>query len=334
MTIESFCSLIWNIPYSEVIEDISKQDYKQFEIPKKNGVRKINYLEESSPLHLLQKKLSKSFLSRQSLPMPAKGFKKGENYISYLEPHVGSVYYLRIDIADFFPSITEKTIKDELLNIIKAQTKEDRKKIVELICDITTLDGHLPQGASTSPMMSNIVMARIDQRILKYCQIFNITYTRYADDMLFSSTSFDFNKKWFLKKIKYILGSHRFKLNYSKFKKGYNELSLNGYVISKNGIRLSRNRLSDIRHILSFAKNHYTLSNTDCNKFLEEVNKLNLKHRDLTLYPYRTLFQFIQYICGYRAFLISFVNEHDKTSFQKNLQKLINRAEEIILLYL
>lgn len=193
-----------------------------------------------------------------------------------------------------------------------------------------TLEDKLPQGACTSPTVSNLVMARIDQRITKYCQVFNIRYTRYADDLLFSSRIFNFaEKKWFIKKIKYILSSQKLKLNYSKIKFGQKELVLNGYVISDREIRLSRNRLSDIRRIVKFSKeNHHLIDQFGPEKFILEANKLPLKYRNLNVYPFGTVFQFVQYMCGYRAFLISMTNNnYTLTPFQKELQRLIRRIE-------
>ena len=204
----------------------------------------------------MQKNFSKHFLEKQQLPVCVKGFIKGESYISYLESHVGSKYFMRIDIKDFFPSITEKKIKDIFSNLISLETKDDNKNILDLISEITTYNGVLPQGACSSPMISNIIMMRIDQRILKYCQMLGVSYTRYADDLLFSSKSFDFkNKKWFLKKVKHILYSQNFTVNYNKIKYGEKEISLNGYVVSDLGIRLSRERLADLKKHFLFHVN-------------------------------------------------------------------------------
>lgn len=320
--------------YEKVIKNINKDDYKQIFIPKKNGVRTINFLPPTSKLYVLQQKLNRAFLNKQSIPLPAKGFKKGESYMSYLIPHIGSNYYLRVDILNFFPSITEDMISSELSNFLTFNTNDDTEKIIDLISSITTLDGILPQGACTSTTISNIVMSRLDQRILKYCQVLNVTYTRYADDMFFSSPTFDFAEKtWFLKKVKFILKTYDFRLNYSKIKKGNGEISLNGYIAGEDEVRLSRNRLSDIRHIVSFSAANYNLAKVDEAMFLEALNNLTLKHRDLKKYPFRTVFQFTQYMCGYRAFLISFLDEHYDTSFQKNIRKLIYKIEYNILLY-
>ena len=335
-TIESFCNSIWETSCSRVLQGVSKGDYKEFALAKKGGTRTINYLEKDSKLWGLQQRLLINFLDKQDLPVCVKGFRKGESYYSFLSEHIGAKYYLRVDIESFFPSITDDCIKNELSSLLVCNSSEEKGKLLDLVCDIVTLDGTLPQGACTSPMVSNLIMAKVDQRITKYCQVFGVRYTRYADDLLFSSNTFDFSeKKWFIKKIKYILSSLKLKLNYSKIKYGEKEFVLNGYVISDCGIRLSRNRLSDIRRIVAFAKeNYYLVEQFGPEKFISEANKLPLKHRNLRTYPFKTIFQFLQYMCGYRSFLISMIDSHNSlTQFQKELQRLIRRLEAQITLF-
>ena len=271
------------------------------------------------------------FLNRQVTPVCVKGFKKGENYITYLEPHVGAKYFLRVDISNFFPSITEEKISEGISNIVNCQDESEKEKIIDFIVDIVSYNGSLPQGAPTSPAVSNIVMAKLDQRILKYAQVFDVEYTRYADDILFSSRNFNFKtKKWFIKKIKYILASQEYFLNYSKVKFGENEISLSGYVVSQNGIRLSRHRLYDIKHVISFSKNNYKTAKTNTELFLQLLNKLQLRHRDLKNYPFVTVFQFVQYLCGYRSYLISFLEHDIEPHFKKNIKKLLKSIEKQI----
>ena len=333
-TAESFCNAIWGFPYSKM-PVYSKKDYKTFQIPKKNGIRTITFLEKNSVLFSLQQKLLHNYLSTLPLPTCVKGFVQGESYKDFLYAHVGNHFFLRVDINSFFPSITEKLIVCELDNYLHLEDN-DSKVILSLICDTVTVNGILPQGASTSPAISNLVMARLDQRILKYCQVFGVNYTRYADDLLFSSEVFDFNKKtWFLSKIKSILKTHGFSLNYSKMKYGKEEISLNGYVISRIEVRLSRNRLSDLRTIIVFINNNQCmLRDSKVDEFLLRINEVELKYRDLSQYPFQSLFQLSQYLCGMRAYLISWIFPDLKTSFQKELSRLIRRTERAIELLL
>ena len=331
---ESFCKTIWGISFSKVSKRINKDEYKEFIVPKKNGTRRISYLPPDSQLAGLQKKLLTSFLDKQPLPMCVKGFRKGESYKTYLLPHVNSVYFFHTDIKDFFPSISDSLIKQTLSEIIVCDSDTEKGQLLNLIADIVTLNGILPQGACTSPSVSNLIMSRLDQRILKYCQVFNIRYTRYADDLLFSSQSFDFREKpWFFKKVKHILGTQQFEINYSKNKYGHHQLALNGYIISTSGLRLSRNRLSDIRHVCSFVNaNHPLLGSLGEEAFLMKANQLKLKHRDLQQNPFQSVFQLSQYLCGYRAFLISLIEPYNSVApFQKDLFQLLRRIEKQVM---
>lgn len=178
-TIESFCNSIWETSCSRVLQGVSKGDYKEFALAKKGGTRTINYLEKDSKLWGLQQRLLINFLDKQDLPVCVKGFRKGESYYSFLSEHIGAKYYLRVDIESFFPSITDDCIKNGLSSLLVCNSSEEKGKLLDLVCDIVTLDGTLPQGACTSPMVSNLIMAKVDQRITKYCQVFGVRYTRY-----------------------------------------------------------------------------------------------------------------------------------------------------------
>ena len=331
-TKESFCEFIFDSTYNNIKQIISNKNYLEFTIPKKNGFRKINYLPEDSGLALLQKKLSDRFLNKQDLPVCVKGFRRGESYNSFLYTHIGAKYFLRIDIISFFSSLTKEIVELELFDLIKRNVDDEVEDLVELICEIVTYNDSVPQGAYSSPIISNIVMARIDQRITKYCQIFNVRYTRYADDLLFSSSSFNFKeKRWFLRKIKYILSSKKLKVNYSKLKYAENEIVLNGYVISNKEIRLSRNRLHDIRRITTFVDKNYHMNVEDKDEFLKGINDLNLKHYNIKENKFKTVFQVSQYLCGYRAFIISMLDKyHEDYRHQKELRRLIRRIEKQI----
>ena len=117
-------------------------------------------------------------------------------------------------------------------------------------------------------------------------------------------------------------------------KLGNEEISLNGYIISKHEIRLSRKRLLDIIHILKFSRENHELARINVEQFLLEANKLELYYRNLKTHQYKTLFQFVQYLCGYRAYLISFINNDYETRFQKELIKIINKIEQNVMYYL
>lgn len=328
--LEKYCQNIFNKSFDDIIKGINKEDYFSFSIPKKKGVRKIYTLPNESELKKLQKLLLNRVFSGYSFPTPVKGFLKGESYKNFLLPHIGSKYFIRIDIQDFFNSIKYKHVEEFLEDVVTINDGEQKKNLINLIWEIVSYNESIPQGVITSPIISNLIFRKLDQRILKYCQLFNIEYTRYADDLLFSSQTFNFIKqKWFVKKIKYILSSKKFRINYNKIKYGYKEISLNGFVVSSTDIRLSRSRLFDVRRILSFIKKHPPI--TDQETYLHGINKLELKHYNIILYPFTSYYRLIQFLSGFRSFIISWIDDeiYNKES-QRNLQKLICRIEKAI----
>lgn len=306
--------------------------YSKIEIPKKIGTRTIYVIDQKSSLYQIQKNIQKNFLAQIKIPICAKGFYKETSYCDFLKEHVGKKYYMRMDIKDFFDSITVDQIYENLQDIVKSIDA------IRLILGICTYHGVLPQGAVTSPMLSNLVFRRIDQRILKYCQKFDVTYTRYADDLLFSSNSIDFkNKKWFYKKIKYILQEKGFKSNYSKRRMEIEKLSLGGFVVEEE-ITLSRKKLNNINKILYYFKDKenntkYTvdknLVNTNC---LQDINELGIMCNNGKERKFENMSQLINYLCGYRSFLIEIINSNDdsKSRKMKNLKNKINQIEKVV----
>lgn len=306
--------------------------YSKIEIPKKRGTRTIYVIDPKSSLYQIQKNIQKNFLAQIQIPICAKGFYKETSYCDFLKEHVDKKYYMRMDIKEFFDSITVDQIYENLQDIVKSDDA------IRLILGICTYHGILPQGAVTSPMLSNIVFRRIDQRILKYCQKFDVIYTRYADDLLFSSNSIDFkNKKWFYKKIKYILQENGFKSNYSKRRMETEKLSLGGFVVGQE-ITLSRRKLNNINKILYYFKDKendmkYTvdknLVNINC---LQDINELGIICNNGRERKFENMLQLINYLCGYRSFLIEIINSNDdnKSRKMKNLQNKINQIEKVI----
>jgi len=330
------------------ILDNIEENYHAFQIPKKGGTRTIQAIDKSSPLYSLQRNLNKNFLEKIPLPIPVTGFVKGESYLTFLKPHTGKRYFLRLDIKNYFDTITVDMIKSQFKEFFGEDDKEDLADL-SMIC---TLDGRLPQGAVTSPAVSNIVFRRTDQRILKYCQSFDllylnnrrftedICYTRYADDMLFSSNHLDFSKEtYFTGMISGILQSTGFQLNRGKIKTGQGEISLSGFVLSDN-IHLSRKKLYSLNRLLfvlgktqQYTGKTYRVKKTFFQQpdWLDQINALYLKggHGDVRYFSSHE--QLLDYLCGYRALLVSVLKiNHGKDQDMRQLCKKIKKLEAVI----
>lgn len=153
--------------------------YRDFEIKKKNGkMRKIS--EPLPSLKEIQDWILKNILEVEKVSPFAKAYRKKVSLIENVKFHKNQPKVLTLDISDFFPSI--KTESVEL--IFKAFGYSNL--ISNLLAKLCTRDGCLPQGAPTSPYLSNIYFQSADDIIIKYCLDKNIKYTRYADDLSFS----------------------------------------------------------------------------------------------------------------------------------------------------
>ena len=162
--------------------------YVEFDIPKKTGgVRHI--VAPNVELKAVQSCIN---VLLQALYEPhecATGFIRGQNVRSNAERHIGSSCMLNLDLKDFFPSITKDMVRRALKEELSEQipSAEVRNMICSL-CTIPTPDGSevLPQGAPTSPVLSNIVLKRLDRRLAALAGAHGYNYTRYADDITFS----------------------------------------------------------------------------------------------------------------------------------------------------
>jgi len=176
-------------------------------------------------------------------PSPyAHGFVKDRSRRTNAEPHIGHIGMLKMDIEDFFGSCTPGLVDESLRRL------EPPDWILLLVSRLCFLDDGLPQGSPASPILSNIVAREMDFRIAGLCKSFmherrkgaEITYTRYADDMTFTSN-------WaYLKElrhpVKHILADYDFRVKHSKTKFFYKPARLEscGVVISQEKINAKR----------------------------------------------------------------------------------------------
>ncbi len=159
--------------------------YKQFEIPKKSGnQRKID--EPYPTLKEIQTWILKNILtpaSRHFVSPVAKAFMPGKSLRDNAKFHRSKGLVVALDINDFFGSVHFGAV----YGTFKAMGYN--KSVSTLLSNLCVLNDSLPQGAPTSPMLSNIIFKSLDDGIFNYCNKRGIMYTRYADDMVFSSNT-------------------------------------------------------------------------------------------------------------------------------------------------
>ena len=171
--------------------------YIRFEIPKKTGgTRRI-----SAPMPRLkhaQRWILDNLLDKVALHDAAHGFRKQRSIVSNARPHVGADIVLNLDLKDFFPTLEYKRIRgafrglgygEAAATIFALLTSEPEVDEVELDGQtfyVANGARRLPQGAPTSPAITNIVCRRMDARLASAAAKLGFTYTRYADDLTFS----------------------------------------------------------------------------------------------------------------------------------------------------
>ncbi len=176
--------------------------YSSFYIDKLVGYRKI-----CSP-HKNLKKVQQIILSRilykKSVHNNAFGFIPKKSIQNHARKHISQNLILNIDIHDFFPSITTKRI----YGVFKSMNYTN--KISHILTELCTYEGILPQGAPTSPYLSNLICRRLDLRLTGLAKKLSLEYSRYADDITFSGNHI--NKKTYLL-IKTIIREEGFRIN-------------------------------------------------------------------------------------------------------------------------
>lgn len=182
--------------------------YRTYKIPKKNGgTREIS--EPLPSLKEIQRWILDNVLAPVNISVYAKAYVKKKSIKENARFHKRQPIVLSLDVESFFDSITSDKIYSLFLKL------GYKKDVSVLLTNLCCLNGCLPQGAPTSPMLSNIVLTEFDNIIGKYTNEKKIRYTRYADDMTFSG---DFEPGQIISFVKYNLSNLGLKLNERKIR--------------------------------------------------------------------------------------------------------------------
>ncbi|MFQ2360370.1 MULTISPECIES: reverse transcriptase domain-containing protein [Aeromonas] len=166
-------------------------------------------------------------------------YRPGKNVVDAIRPHANNNYFFTTDIENFFPSINEIVVRDTINSNIDNFDVSDIANHIDKIISLTVIDNMLPIGFSTSPSISNACLYDLDNDISSFCKKYNFIYTRYADDLIFSSIS-KFDVADIKQNIVSILSTQKntkFSLNHKKTRVSSrsNKIKLMGVVILPNG---------------------------------------------------------------------------------------------------
>lgn len=237
--------------------------FRNFEIPKKSGgKRQISAPYSQSYMNLLRYVA----VILQSIYEPSAhtmGFVPGKCIVDNAKAHMGMNYVFNIDLKDFFPSIEAKRIAARL------QVKPFcfPKKVAWAIAAICSMrineEGSapeekkycyvLPQGSPASPVLTNLMCEKLDFKLSAVAKRFGLNYTRYADDITFSSMHNVYQEgSDFRKELERVITEQGFTMNPKKTRLnvvGFRQ-EVTGLTVSKNKVNVARKYIKDLRGLL------------------------------------------------------------------------------------
>lgn len=218
--------------------------YRTFTIPKRSGgIREIVTPHKS--LLEVQQWICKNILSTFEIHETAYAYVPKRNVAQNASLHIGCDEMLKVDLKDFFPSINIRRVR-ELFNR-KGYSKEIAAYLSYLCC----LNESIPQGAASSPMISNIILLNLDKRLNNFSRNQGIVYSRYADDMTFSAPELPFDFKSIVFRN---IANEGFKVNFSKLKQysATHRKLVTGILVKDKEIRLQKSIRKEIREQVYF----------------------------------------------------------------------------------
>lgn len=234
--------------------------YSTFFVLKKGGGKR-EITAPKSPIKILQRKLNHA-LKLIYLPKNCiHGFVRDRNILSNARVHQKKRFVLNLDLKDFFPSIHFGRVRGLFMGI-PYNFNQDVSTILAQIC---CHDGKLPQGAPTSPIISNMICAKLDSNLKKLAREYQCVYTRYADDITFST-----NRSKFPSSIAYLTESGKAEIG--------NELN---EIIEINGFEIN-----PLKTRLQFRHQRQSVTGLTVNRYAN-INRKYLKKLRMILFAWR-----------------------------------------------
>ena len=156
--------------------------YTEFRVLKKSGGYRTIHSPKGS-LGIVQRKLSQVLYAVYRPRPSVHGFAASRSIVTNAKAHVNKKFVLNLDIKDFFGSINFGRVRGMFI----ANPYKLDEKVATVLAQICCFDNKLPQGAPTSPIVSNLICAKMDSELQRFSKQHGLLYTRYADDITLSS---------------------------------------------------------------------------------------------------------------------------------------------------
>lgn len=295
--------------------DLSNKRYHTFSIRKKTGgERVIN--RPMGALGMMQKALSVIFTICMKIHPKAMGFTEGKSVVTNAQLHIGKNYVYNIDLKDFFHSFKKWQIK-RIFTQTPFQLPEEIANYLASLCVHTIdIDGKkeqvLPQGAPTSPILTNILCKKMDIALDKLAKKYKATYSRYADDITFSSNKSVFNNPIFLQELEAIIHKNKLQINPKKtrLQKKTNRQEVTGITVNEK-LNTIRKYVKQIRMWL------YLIEKYGVKKAETIFRKDYIKEKGHIKYNQNPMFSVI----GGKLLYLKMVKSQEDSTYQKLAQR-------------
>lgn len=175
-----------DVEYNRLVYHIYKfplaKRYTTFHIAKKSGgIRSISA--PATALKIIQRKLNQVLQAVYQPKSSVHSYIQARNVVTNAKIHAKHIYVLNVDLKDFFPSIHFGRVR----GMFMGNPYNLNSKVATVLAQICCFNNQLPQGAPTSPIVSNMICAKMDSQLLRLAEKYRCVYTRYADDITFST---------------------------------------------------------------------------------------------------------------------------------------------------
>ncbi len=242
--------------------------YQYFSLKKKTGgLREI-----SAPMPRIKRvqyRILDALLQKVPVHDAAHGFVHGKSVLSNAQPHTGKAVVINLDVKDFFPSVGWRRVKGIFQQL---GYSEQVATLLSMLCTelpvspvdidgqrwlVARADRRLPQGAPTSPALTNLLCFGMDQRLQKLAQRLGFQYSRYADDLTFSAADPKAPVGKLLWRVQQLMAAEGFTLHPEKQRvmRAHQRQEVTGIVVNQHPA-LNRETLHRFRALLNKLEKH------------------------------------------------------------------------------
>jgi RNA-directed DNA polymerase len=211
--------------------------------PHASVVRPVKFRQIDNPcmtLKAVQSRILHRLLGTVTLPHFVFGSVRGLCVREHARQHLGAKTVVKMDVTSYYPSITNRQIFHVWSSVLSCSPR-----IARLLTKLTTFNGHLPQGAPTSPALANILLASIYGPVLEACKTENIVVTTWVDDLIFSGD----RARAVMNTVRSTLADNGLKLSAKKSRilNGRTAKVVTGVRLGKDRLRACKIKLGEIR---------------------------------------------------------------------------------------